>query len=817
MTNEAFARVRIDQLLRDAGWPLIDGRSVRYEYPLDDGGKADYVLFDRLGRALAVLEAKSTSVNLGEGEAQGQRYASQLRVPYIFLSNGEEVWFRDTGQDAHFRPVATVFSQDDLTRRKAAREIRRNPLDIAIDPRIVERLYQTNCIDTLCREIVTGRRKLLVEMATGTGKTRTAAALLKRLFDANWATRALFVVDRNTLGIQAEDAFSEHLPHLPTYRVPRTGRRFQDEKRITIVTLQTLVNEYEKYSSGYFDLIVIDECHRSIYGQWRRALDHFDGIKVGMTATPCVMRDAPDVDEDDRVAIRDTLRFFELDRPTFTYTLPEAIADGHLVPYEIYRAMTARTAATEGFAVARDEIDWQALDEATRAELEELFADQNPLVVDPTALERRFTIPERNRAMVREFRAVLEQGYTGPNGVRRAPDWGKTIVFAVTKRHAETLARLFDEVFADKKPAPMVRYADFVISGMGADDTVDGQAKIKRFKREPFPQILVSVNMLDTGFDCPDVRNLVMARFTHSSILYGDKLNAAQWRKLQAGTFYGNDVDPKMISLASMNLALRGLPDVRILKRNVLTTSFDRQEKAEKGLPLDGYDVILANPPFSGRIDKDRIVDDVKIGATTATELLFVRYMIDNLKEGGRCGVIVPEGVLFGSTGAHKELRRMLMQNNRVEAVLSLPGGVFQPYSGVKTSVLVFTRGRRTDRVMFLHASNDGFKLDANHDQPIEADDLPGLIDAFANRDKHWKDWKTRDSEKPWTYNWWFADAAAIEREDWNLSASRYRPETRETTEHRDPRKLLGELQEEVTAILSDIDALASELRERTA
>ena len=197
----------------------------------------------------------------------------------------------------------------------------------------------------------------------------------------------------------------------------------------------------------------------------------------------------------------------------------------------------------------------------------------------------------------------------------------------------------------------------------------------------------------------------------------GDRLNAAQWRKLQTETFYGNDVDPKMVSLASMNLALRGLPDVRILKRNVLTTSFDRQTKAEKGLPLDGYDVVLANPPFSGRLDRDRIVDDVKIGASTATELLFVKYMIDNLKpagaggdrtKAGRCGVIVPEGVLFGSTGAHKELRRILMQNNRVEAVLSLPGGVFQPYSGVKTSVLVFARGGRTSQVMFLHASNDG-------------------------------------------------------------------------------------------------------------
>ena len=118
--NEAFARVKIDQLLKDADWNLTDGRSVRFECPLDDGGKADYALFDRHGRALAVLEAKSTTVSLSSGEAQGRRYADQLQVPYIFLSNGEEVWFRDKTHDAHFRRVETVFTQDDLVRRKAA-------------------------------------------------------------------------------------------------------------------------------------------------------------------------------------------------------------------------------------------------------------------------------------------------------------------------------------------------------------------------------------------------------------------------------------------------------------------------------------------------------------------------------------------------------------------------------------------------------------------------------------------------------------------------------------------------------------------------
>ena len=172
----------------------------------------------------------------------------------------------------------------------------------------------------------------------------------------------------------------------------------------------------------------------------------------------------------------------------------------------------------------------------------------------------------------------------------------------------------------------------------------------------------------------------------------------------------------------------------------------------------------------------------------------------------------MPEGVLFGSTGAHKELRRILLQNNRVEAVLSLPGGVFQPYSGVKTSVLVLRKGGRTERVMFLRADNDGFKLDANHDQPIEADDLPGLIASFNSREELRADWRDRDIAAPWTEKWWFAGADAIECEDWTLSASRYRPDSREATEHRDPRELLAELRDETAVILCNLDTLAADL-----
>jgi len=294
----------------------------------------------------------------------------------------------------------------------------------------------------------------------------------------------------------------------------------------------------------------------------------------------------------------------------------------------------------------------------------------------------------------------------------------------------------------------------------------------------------------------------------------GDKLSAAQVSVLQNSTFYGNDVDPKMVRLATMNLTLRGLPNVRIQLRNGLTTTQDNERKAELGLPLEGYHVVLANPPFSGRVDKDRIVDEVKVGTSTSTEILFLKYMMDCLRPGGRCGVIIPEGVLFGSTGAHKELRRQLIENNTVEAVLSLPGGVFQPYSGVKTSVLFFRKGGTTDKVMFLHADNDGYKLDANHDTPIAADDLPMLADAYLTQAEKWVEWSARDAAAEWTPQWWFTDAATLRGNDFNLSAGRYRPMTQTAVVHRNPRELLDELAAIEVEIAEEVEALRAVLAE---
>ena len=265
--------------------------SVLFEHALPDGSRADYALCDRSGRTVAAVEAKRASINPIAAQDQGRHYGEQLGVPFVFLSNGEEVWFLDRDTDAHARKVATFYSPDDLERRIAARRNRLELSSVEIDQRIVDREYQIACIEALSAEVSHGRRKLLVEMATGTGKTRTAAAFVKRLFEAGIVTRVLFLVDR-------------------------------------IALLQTMITEYRDLSSGYFDLVITDECHRSIYGKWSGVLRHFDGIQLGLTATPCTAEADMLPDPEDGHFVRDTLRFFELEEPTFRYTLREAIDGG---------------------------------------------------------------------------------------------------------------------------------------------------------------------------------------------------------------------------------------------------------------------------------------------------------------------------------------------------------------------------------------------------------------------------------------------------------------------------------------------------------
>ncbi|HET7625634.1 MAG TPA: N-6 DNA methylase [Verrucomicrobiae bacterium] len=260
---------------------------------------------------------------------------------------------------------------------------------------------------------------------------------------------------------------------------------------------------------------------------------------------------------------------------------------------------------------------------------------------------------------------------------------------------------------------------------------------------------------------------------------YGDKLNEKQWHVLKHGTFFGYDVDPHIVRLGMMNLILHGLENSTIIRRDSIAG-------AASEIDDQRFDIILANPPFAGSMNKERIRDNLPVRATK-TEILFLGLMIQSLNDGGTCGVIVPEGLLFGSSGSHQEIRRLLLEKCDVQAVVSFPGGSFKPYSGVKTSALIFTKGKPTKKVWFYEVTADGFSLDDNR-RPIAENDLPDLI-------AKWDDRKV--SEKSWA-----ATVEQIRAADFNLTANRYKPVSTETVKHAAPAEILGEvlkLEDEIT------------------
>ena len=268
--------------------------------------------------------------------------------------------------------------------------------------------------------------------------------------------------------------------------------------------------------------MISDECHRSIYGKWRGVLEHFDGVQIGLTATPCVADlddEAPD--EEDKLFVRDTMRFFEVDAPTYSYKMRDAIREGYLVPYQIYKAKTVKTAAEGGFPVSRAELDWNALDAESRTEFEKLFEAGDPITVDPSTLERRFTIPaaqscdgarisERPDPWICGWQRDSAQAAVGKDHRVRGDE-------ASRRRRSRSCSTTLSRS-SNLPPRFAMRITWCRALGMRTVPTL--RRVIKRFKKEKFPEILVSVNMLDTGFDCPEVVNLVFARFTKSAILY---------------------------------------------------------------------------------------------------------------------------------------------------------------------------------------------------------------------------------------------------------------------------------------------------------
>ncbi len=495
--SEADARILIDEMLRRAGWDPANKADVLTEVPVVLGAlsdiaapgaepvssadtslkRADYVLLDQQGRPLAVVEAKKKAIDPYTAKTQTLPYAEKLDAPFIFLSNGEQIYFWDYGI-ADARPVASFFSRRDLER---LRDLRRHRTALAAVP-IPEfyqshgetfrfRDYQISCLRAIDRTIELGKRRFLAELPTGTGKTDVICQQIKRLIESGHVERVLFLVDRDNLAKQALDALFDLLPTHSTYWL-RAGA-VRQEKQITVALLQTMVGRVHDYTSGYFDLVVTDECHRSIYGAWQLALTHFDALHIGLTATPA------------QYIERNTFGFYQCrdNQPDFSYRIQDAFKEGHLCPYRFAKGLTRLL--SDGATVDGEDFD-------------------------PGTFERTWTNADTNRKMMAEFDRLAWATYRDQApGQKTGP--GKTIVFALTKHHAARLEQYLNALHPELKGA----YAAVITS-----DIPDADDAIRRFKRETYPQIAVTVGMLDTGFNCRELLHVVLARPVRSPILY---------------------------------------------------------------------------------------------------------------------------------------------------------------------------------------------------------------------------------------------------------------------------------------------------------
>ena len=295
--------------------------------------------------------------------------------------------------------------------------------------------------------------------------------------------------------------------------------------------------------------------------------------------------------------------------------------------------------------------------------------------------------------------------------------------------------------------------------------------------------------------------------FREEKIYTGDLIEPRQWKHIKSDMFHGFDFDVTMLRIAAMNMMLHEIDTPDINYQDTLSTNFtDRPET--KRWAEDAFDLILANPPFKGSLDDDDVHKSLtgKV-KTKKTELLFVVLMLRMLKLGGRCAVIVPDGVTFGSSKAHKALRKMLVEENQLEAIIKLPSGVFKPYAGVSTAILLFTKGGQTDNVFFFDVQADGRTLDDKRDK-IGADDDWQDLDVLRKLWPKWKGGKGKKHFKVRTANAFFVPKSDIEDNGYDLSINRYKEIVHEEEEYDPPKVIIGRLKKLEKEIASDLKEL---------
>lgn len=509
--NEAQTRdTFIDLLLHEAGWALDQPRDREFPVqgmPNNTGeGFVDYVLWGDDGKPLALLEAKRTRRDAREGQQQAKLYADCLETAYglrpvIFYTNGYEHWLWD---DAMYPPrmVQGFLKKDELALLHQRRTTRKSLAAVDIDTDIAGRYYQTRAIRRVGESFETDHlRKALLVMATGSGKTRAVIALVDQLMRANWAKRVLFLADRVALVNQAVNVFKKHLPHAAPVNLVTDKAT---EGRIYVSTYPTMVgliddiqNGVRRFGSGHFDLVIIDEAHRSVYQKYRAIFEYFDSLLVGLTATP-----KKEID-------RDTYSLFELQKgvPTDEYDLDAAVADGFLVPFQ---------AMSVPLKFQREGIKYDELSDEEKAEWDAIDWDEDgniPTEVSAASVNKWLFNED---TVDKVLKHLMTYGHKVENGNRL----GKTIIFAKNHDHAAFIQKRFDNHYPHLK-GQFARVIDF--------KTEYAQSLIDDFSNpNKAPHIAISVDMLDTGIDVPEVVNLVFFKIVRSRTKF--------WQMIGRGT-----------------------------------------------------------------------------------------------------------------------------------------------------------------------------------------------------------------------------------------------------------------------------------------
>ncbi|GGJ61312.1 DEAD/DEAH box helicase [Anoxybacillus voinovskiensis] len=500
----------IDLDLKLAGWEFK--KDVVVEYPVvgmpnqEGVGYVDYVLFGDNGKPLAVIEAKRTTADPNKGKQQAKLYADCMenmhgQRPIIFYTNGFETYIWD---DIHYpaRKVSGFYNKEELSLLIDRRMMKKPFNYVQINENIINRYYQKEAVLAVCDALEKKQRKALLVMATGSGKTRTAIAIVDVLTRHNWVKNILFLADRKTLVTQAKNNFSHLLPNLTLCNL-LDNKDNPEESRMVFSTYPTMMNAIDEakrkdgkrlFTVGHFDLIIVDESHRSIYKKYRAIFDYFDAILLGLTATP--------KDEIDR----NTYEVFDLENgvPTYAYELDQAVKDGYLVDY--------RTIETT-LKFLEEGIRYDDLSDEEKERYEETFDDEVGEDIDSAALNEWLFNDDTIDTVLRD---LMEKGIRVEGGDKL----GKTIIFAKNHRHAERIVERFDRLYPEYKGG-FARVIDYSVNYYQTliDDFSD---------RNKFPQIAVSVDMLDTGVDIPEVVNLVFFKKVRSKAKF--------WQMIGRGT-----------------------------------------------------------------------------------------------------------------------------------------------------------------------------------------------------------------------------------------------------------------------------------------